>query len=169
MRRFRFFQPRLVIALVGALSGAPAAAQSFGPPIAGVCLFGRSDALEKSARGKEIAARIARAENALSEKVAGDRARIQAEAAHLDGRDSRRVAQQQLLAIVDQYEKDVQARIKMQSALGYAVIEPVMVAALSQVITEKRCSLIVERSITYGWNNGMDITDIVISRIDATS
>jgi Skp family chaperone for outer membrane proteins len=42
-----------------------------------------------------------------------------------------------------------------------------MVAALSKVVTQRRCSLIVERAITYGWNNGMDVTDAVIAAMNA--
>ena len=37
-----------------------------------------------------------------------------------------------------------------------------MTQALISVVTAKKCSLIVERDATYGWNYAMDITPDVI-------
>lgn len=172
MRRPRFLLTVLTT-VAGILAGVPATAQSgpkFGPPVPGVCLLGRADALEKSARGREIAARITRAESLLAGKVAGDKARVQAELARLGSvNTARRLALLQEMNTIVQYDRDSQARIEALSTSGYAAIEPALVAALSKVVTQRRCSLIVERSITYGWNNAMDITDAVIVAIDAGS
>lgn len=173
MRRPHLRQPVLIALAVGAslLSAAASAQQAptFGPPIPGMCIFGRSAALEGSNRGREVAARIAAAGKMVSARAQGDRSRIQSELSRPGQQDpSRRAALMQELNAVQQFENDARNSIQARSAEGYAALEPSMVAALSKVVTERRCSLIVERAITYGWNNGMDVTDAVIAAMNAS-
>ena len=151
-------------------SAAPAAGQDgpkFGPPIKGICLFARDVALEGSRKGQEIKGRIGHAEQLVAKQVAADKARIQNELLALNQADSaRRIQLMEQLNTITRFETDAKARIAAQSAAAFATIEPKLVAALTQVIGRRSCSLIVERSITYGWNNAMDITGEVIAEID---
>ena len=153
----------LALADSAAAQGGP----KFGPPIPGVCLFARAVALEGSRYGREIKNRIGHAEALVSSQVKTDKARIEAELAALGQKDTaRRLALLEALNTVTKFETDARARIAAQSAGAFAAIEPKLVSALSTVISRRSCSLIVERSITYGWNNTMDITDEVVAEID---
>lgn len=150
---------------------APAAAPAgprFGPPVAGLCLFARKDALETSEAGKDIARRVGGAELALQQQIAAERTRIDGQLAALRAGDSaQRMALFEQMNTISRFETDAQSRIREQNTIAYRAIEPRMEAALAQTIIRRGCALIVERAITYGWNSEMDITQLVIETMDA--
>lgn len=164
----------IVAALAGVVAGPGVAARTppaegirFGPPIPGLCLLSRADALAGSRAAQAAQARIDRARALVAQQAAGDRARIQAALVGPEGSDpSARAALLQRLDAVRRVEADAEARIAAQSTAAFATIEQDMASALGVVVGRKRCSLIVERSITYGWSNAMDVTPDVIAEMD---
>ena len=156
---------------LASLEPAPAAAQAgpvFGPPIAGMCLFARKEALETSQAGRAIALRVGSAEQALQLQIAAERTRIEGHLEALRPADStQRMALFEQMNTISRFEADAQSRIREQTVIAYRAIEPPMEAALTKTITQRGCALIVERAITYGWNSEMDITRQVIESMDA--
>lgn len=139
----------------------------FGPPVPGVCLFARAEALENSRIGKDIAQKIREARILLQQQVGDEKGRIEAELKGLRSSDSaRRMELFDQMNTVNQFEANANGRIEEQTAVAFRAVEPVMEAALAKTVTEQKCGLIVERSITYGWNSAMDITPIVIAAMD---
>lgn len=159
------------VAMLAALMGTSASAQSspqFGPPVPGVCLFARGEALENSALGKDIARKIREARVLVQQQVGNEKGRIEAELAGLRTNDSsRRMELFDEMNTVNRFEANANNRIEEQTAVAFRSIEPTMEAALAAVVTKRKCGLIVERSITYGWNSAMDITPAVIATMDA--
>lgn len=160
-----------------ALSSTPATAAAgpsapavprFGPPVAGMCLFARKEALETSRSGQAIARRVDGAQVALQQQIAAERTRIDGQLAALRANDSaQRIALFEQMNTISRFETDAQSRIREQTTVAYRAIEPRMEAALAQTITRRGCAIIVEREITYGWNSQMDITRQVIETMDA--
>ena len=147
---------------------APAAGEiRFGPPIEGLCLLARADALAGSRAAQATRARIDTARSAVMKQAGGERARLQAALTGPEGNDpATRASLVQQLDAVRKFEHDAETRIAAQSTAAYAAIEQDMASALGVVVGRKACSLIVERSITYGWSNAMDITPDVIAEMD---
>ena len=160
----------IALAAGSALAAEPA---RFGPPIPGICLLGRSYVLENAAAARAVAGRVRQAETALDSQVATDRARLQGELAGLPASSgepvvvSRRTSVIEQLTTLSRFESEARERIRAQTSLAHGEVEAQLALALARVITRDRCSLVVERTGTYGWNNAMDVTDQVIEAMNS--
>lgn len=154
-----------------ALAPTPIAAQQspqFGPAVEGICLFARDEALRTSEMGRDIARRIGDARKAVQQQVASEKTRIDNELARLRSNDSeRRMELFDEMNTVNRFEANANNRIEQQTEVAFRGIEPAMESALGSVVTRRKCGLIVERSITYGWNSAMDITPAVVAAMNA--
>lgn len=163
----------ILLAVAAPASATPATAggaPKFGAPIPGLCLLARAEAMDGSRTGKEIKQRIDHAQGLVTRQVVADKERLERELAAAGPKDAvLRMQIIQKLNAISQFENDARARIADRSSAAQAAIEPRFVAALSAVVSRRSCSLIVERTITYGWNHGMDITGEVISAMDAAN
>ena len=164
-------------AAIVALAAAPAVAEDparFGPPIPGVCLLGRSHVLENADAARAVAGRVRQAETALDSQLSADRARLQGELAGLPASSgdpaivSRRGSLVEQLAALSRFETEARERIRGQTSRADGAVEALLATALARVITRDRCSLVVERSGIYGWNNAMDVTDQVIEAMNGS-
>lgn len=155
-------------------AAASAKSPAFGPPIPGVCLFAKKYAMTQSPAARAVEDRIAGAERALADAVARQAAVFAQQKQELARQKTtlgaieydRRVTvlqqQEASAAIVSQQQHH---RLESEAARARAGLEQRMADALAQVVSTKRCSLIVERDATYGWNNQMDITTAVSALI----
>ena len=166
----------LITALIAAFpqtAGAQTDARgpSFGPALPGICLLAKKEALTGSASSRAVEARIKAAEQALATAAAQQQAGFTArrgQLAMLQGKLSP-ADYARHLADIDTDERTAVATRTRQAALiaseaakARAGGEQRMTQALISVVTAKKCSLIVERDATYGWNYAMDITPDVI-------
>jgi len=158
-----------------AIAGA-ASAQTYGPPMAGVCVVSRDQALAASQAGVS-------ANQQLTQFVSGVRGELNAQRSAIQNDDRALAAQKASLAAADYQQRVGQLRARYQ-ALDHASqvrdaqlaatrkqafdqIGAVMGPSLTEVIAARRCSLVLERASTYGANPEMDITAQVIQRMNA--
>lgn len=177
MRTRRVARATMLCVGIAALS-LPAAAQTggargpaFGPALPGICLLAKKDALTGSASSRAVETRIAAAERALATATAQQQATFttrRGQLAMLQGKLAR-ADYARSLADIDTDERTAIATRSRQAALiaseaakARAGGEQRLAQALTSVVTAKKCSLIVERDATYGWNNAMDITPDVV-------
>jgi Skp family chaperone for outer membrane proteins len=162
----------LSAALLLVCAGAPASAQTFGPPITGLCLLSRTNAINASRAGQSMQAQLKQMQSSLTGELAQRRAAVEQQRRQLEGRQSAIAPieyQRQLAALNQQaqaLEQQQNARFIAAQTVGQQQIDRALNAALSRVITRSVCSLVMERDHAYGWNNAMDITPTVTREMD---
>ena len=137
--------------------GAPVSAQTFGPPIPGMCLLSRPAAIGASRAGQSMQAQLKQMQASLSAQLAQQRAAIDQQRRALEARQNATAPieyQRQLAALNQQ----ALALDQQQNAR--------FIAALSRIVTRSGCSVVFERDNAYGWNNAMDITEAVAQEMN---
>lgn len=165
-----------LISLLGAsllaCSAVSAAAQTFGPPIPGLCLLSRSGAVGASRAGQSLQIQLGQMRGSLTGQLAQQRATLEQQRRQLEARQStiapieyqqQQARLNQQLQAVDQQQN---ARFITAQTRGQQQADQALNAALSRVITRTACSLVMERQHSYGWNNAMDITAAVTREMD---
>jgi Skp family chaperone for outer membrane proteins len=155
----------------------PAApAPTYGPPLNGVCVFNRRAALDRSSAGQSVAQQLGQFAQGIKGELTAQRTAIVA--------DDRALAQRKASTPPAQYEQSVNALKGRYAALDRAshvrqdqldrtsrdavgLIGRAMLAPLSQVITQRKCSLVVDTGVVFGANPAMDITGSVIQLLNA--
>jgi len=157
----------LFAAFLLACAGAPAAAQTFGPPISGMCLLSRTGAIDASHASKSLQAQLKPMQAKLSAELAQQREAIARRRQQLEARQNTiaPIEYQRQLATLDQQirnlDRQQNARFITAQTRAQQQIDHALNAALSSVITRHACSVVMERNSAYGWNNAMDITPAV--------
>lgn len=157
---------------LAALIGAPASAQTFGPPIAGMCLLSRAGAISASRAGQSMQAQLRQMQASLSSELAQRRASLDVQRRALEGRQSAIAPiefQRQLTGLNQQaqtLEQQQNARFIAAQTRGQQQVDRALNDALSRVITRSACSVVMERDNAYGWNNAMDITPATAREMD---
>ena len=152
--------------------GTPAAAQTFGPPISGMCLLSRTSAIAASQAGKSLQAQLKPMQARLSAELAQQRGAIEQRRQQLQARQNTiaPIEYQRQLATLNQQAQSLDqqqnARFIAAQTQAQQQIDRALNAALSSVITRHSCSVVIERNSAYGWNNAMDITPAVTVEID---
>ncbi len=145
-----------------------------GPVIPGVCVFHNDRLLAQSTAGQSLQAGMQRLLSevqgeltpyAASLQTEGQRLQQGGQAADPDGSGAR--AWQQRAQEAQQLEQRRQAELQYTQqmqirAIGQAA-DPILVA----VYQERGCGLLLDRSAVYIFNPAMDLTDIVIQRLNA--
>jgi Skp family chaperone for outer membrane proteins len=145
-----------------------------GPVIPGVCVFHNDRLLAQSTAGQSLQAGMQRLLSevqgeltpyAASLQTEGQRLQQGGQAADPDGSGAR--AWQQRAQEAQQLEQRRQAELQYTQqmqirAIGQAA-DPILVA----VYQERGCGLLLDRSAVYIFNPAMDLTDLVIQRLNA--
>lgn len=155
-----------------ALVSIPASAQTFGPPIAGMCLLSRTAAINASRAGQLMQAQLKQMQTSLNGDLAKRRAALDQQRRALEARQSAIAPiefQRQLGGLNQQaqtLEQQQNARFIAAQAHGQQQIDRALNQALSRVVTRSACSVVLERDHAYGWNNAMDITPAAAREMD---
>ena len=163
----------LLVAVLLVTIQAPAHAQTFGPPIPGMCLLSRSGAIAASRAGQSMQSQLKQMQGALSGELARQRQMIEQQRRALEMRRNATapIEFQRLQSALNQQEKllDQQQNTRFIAAQtsGQQKIDAALNRALSTVITRAKCSAVFERDNAYGWNNEMDITSAAVRELDA--
>lgn len=163
---------RLLAAALLACTSTIAPALTFGPPIAGMCLLSRTAAIASSRAGQSMQAQLKQMQGALSGEITRQRATIDQQRRALDTQQNSIAPieyRRQLSALNRQaqiLEQQQNARFITAQARGQQQIDGALNNALERVITSASCSVVLERSNAYGWNNTMDITPAVTREMD---
>jgi len=161
----------LVVGLA-AIVGAPASAQTFGPPIAGMCLLSRVGAIGASRAGQSMQVQLRQLQASLSGELAQRRASLDVQRRALEGRQGTIAPiefQRQLAGFNQQaqtLEQQQNARFIAAQTRGQQQVDRALNDALARVITRNACSVVMERDNAYGWNNAMDITSMTAREMD---
>lgn len=164
----------LIFLTASLLACTGAQAQTFGPPITGLCLLSRSGAISTSRAGASLQAQLKQMQASLSGELAQQRASLDQQRRQLEGRQGTiaPIEYQRQLAALNQQVKalDQQQNNRFIAAQtrGQQQVDRALGEALSRVITRSACSVVMERDHAYGWNNAMDITPAVSHEMDAT-
>ncbi|WP_423602482.1 OmpH family outer membrane protein [Sphingomonas sp. MS122] len=167
----RYIGPLVAFLLTYCVS-APAAAQTFGPSIQGLCLLSRSGAISGSRAGQSLQVQLRQMQASLSGDLARQRATIDQQRRTLAGRQNAiaPIEYQRQRAALDQQaqalEQQHNARFIAAQQRGQQQIDRVLNEALARVITRTACGVVLERDHAYGWNNAMDITPSVSREMD---
>lgn len=163
---------KIIAAFVLACSTAPLYAQTFGPPVTGVCLLSRAAAIGASRSGRSMQAQLKAMQASLNGELAQRRGAIDQQRRTLETRQNATAPiefQRQLGALNQQaQELEQQQNIRFIAAQthGQQQVDRALGEALARVITRKACSVVFEREQSYGWNNAMDITSAVTAEMD---
>ncbi|UIJ45516.1 OmpH family outer membrane protein [Sphingomonas cannabina] len=163
----------LIAASLLACAGMPAQAQTFGPPIQGLCLLSRAGAIAASRAGQSMQAQLKQMQGSLNGDLAQRRAALDQQRRQLEARQSAIAPieyQRQLTALNQQaqtLEQQQNARFIAVQQRGQQQIDGALGQALSRVVTRTACSVVMERDHAYGWNNAMDVTGAVTKEMDA--
>lgn len=164
---------RIIVASGLACTTVPLSAQTFGPPIKGVCLLSRTAAINASRAGQSMQAQLKQAQVALNSELAQRRGAIEQQRHALEGRQNATapIEYQRQLAALDQQaqalEQQQNVRFATVQGVGQQQVNGALGEAVARVITRESCSVVFERDQSYGWNNAMDITSAVIAQMDA--
>jgi Skp family chaperone for outer membrane proteins len=163
---------RLIAASLLAFAPVPLSAQTFGPPITGMCLLSRTGAIGASRAGQSTQSQLKQMQGTLSGELARRRAATDQQRRTLEARRNATapIEYQRQLAALDQQAQvlEQQQNSRFIAAQTYAQqqLDRALGAALARVITREACSVVLERDKSYGWNNAMDITGAVTGEMD---
>jgi outer membrane protein len=157
---------------------APAAAPpvTHGPAIAGVCIFSSQGAVAKSAVGKAVDARLKIIISQVNAELTSERTALDNDAKALDAKKAtldQSALEQQAAALQVRAnawqrkgqlrQKEVEATEQKQLGRVYQEMDP----AIRQVYQAKTCSILIDRESVLLGNPAMDITDGVVTALDA--
>lgn len=157
----------------GAAAAQAQAPANPGPVIAGVCVFHNDRLLATSTAGQSVQAGMQRLVTEVQGEIQPYAAVIQTEAQQLqqggaaaDPQGTRRQALQQRVQEAQQLEQTRQAELQYTQQLQIRAIAQAADPILVAVYQERGCGLLLDRSAVYISNPAMDITDVVIQRLN---
>jgi Skp family chaperone for outer membrane proteins len=144
-----------------------------GPAIAGVCVFHNDRLLAQSTAGQSVQAGMQRLVTEVQGELTPYAASLQSEAQRLqqagqagdpDGSAGRAFQQraQEAQLLEQTRQQELQYTQQMQVRAIAQAADPILVA----VYQERGCGLLLDRSAVYIFNPAMDITDVVIQRLN---
>jgi Skp family chaperone for outer membrane proteins len=161
-----------------ALAQAPVAAAqpSPGPLIAGVCLYSNERAIATSAVGQSVVKRLKELAASADAELGAERSQLQTEQASFEAQRSS-LSQDQMdqraLAFkqhVEAFQRKSQQRAQELQATQNKQLEVIAVQVdplLKQVYTERNCGLLLNANAVYGGNPQMDVTQLVITKLNS--
>lgn len=163
----------LIVASLLAVASAPLSAQTFDPPIAGLCLLSRTGAIAASRAGQSMRAQLQQMQAALNGELAGRRLDLDRQRRALEARQNATAPieyQRQQAALAQQVqmlEQQQNAHFIAAQTQAQQQVDRARADALARSITRQSWSVVMERDQSYGWNNGMDITGAVTRELDS--
>jgi Skp family chaperone for outer membrane proteins len=164
-------------ALVSLAAGS-AAAQAQGPAnqgpvIPGVCVFHSERMLAQSTAGQSVQTGMQRLITEVQGELQPYGAAIQTEAQQLqqggaaaDPQGTRRQVLQQRAQEAQQLEQTRQQELQYTQAMQVRAINQAADPILNAVYQERGCGLMLDRSGVFAFNQSMDVTDLVIQRLN---
>ncbi|MBC6980764.1 OmpH family outer membrane protein [Caulobacter sp. 17J80-11] len=170
-----------VLALASGASAqtAPAAAPavSGGPALPGVCVYSGIRTIATSAAGKAVETRMNQLEQAVEADLKSQATALDTEAKALQAQQATQANdpafQQRVFSFNQkkaQFERKLQIRNKELEVTKAKAVERIAKEAqplVQQAYTERNCSLMIDRSAVLAGNAQMDVTDLVISKLNA--
>ncbi len=175
-RCFIFTFATLAVSASGIAQAQTTAPTTMGLPIPGLCLFARDVALGTTKAGVAANARMRQLSQQIQAEFAPEQQAIATEesvlrtsAAQMTSADRQRRtdALQKRATSFAGLQRVRSAQLQQTRGLAIAAILKPMDAALTPIATSRHCSVVVERSATYGFNAAMDLTPAVIQQVDA--
>ncbi|RZI99879.1 MAG: OmpH family outer membrane protein [Brevundimonas sp.] len=163
---------------LASLAAGSAAAQSQapanpGPVIPGVCVFHNDRLLATSTAGQSVQTGMQRLVTEVQGELQPYAAAIQTEAQQLqqggaaaDPQGTRRQALQQRAQEAQQLEQTRQQELQYTQQMQIRAIAQAADPILVAVYQERGCGLLLDRSAVYIANPAMDVTDVVIQRLN---
>ena len=147
-----------------------------GPPISGICLFARDAAIAGSKAGQATDARLRQLGTQVQAELTPEQQAIVTENNALNAGATTIPAAQRATRI-DALQKRANAFNQLQQ-LRTAQLQTTRAQALEQILkqmdpvlgpvsTGRHCSVVFERTATYGFNAAMDLTPAVVQQLDA--
>lgn len=164
------------LAAGSASAQAPASPQiTHGPAIAGLCIYSPQRVLVQSTAGQSLQTGMQR----LAEEVRGElqpyAAQIQTEAQQLqtggqaaDPDGSRRRQFQQRLEEAQQLEQTRDQELRYTEGLQSQIIGNAASPIIAAAYQERGCGVLLDRNSVFLGNPAMDITDIILQRLNAS-
>lgn len=144
-----------------------------GPVIPGVCVFHNERMLAQSTAGQSVSAGMQRLITEVQGELQPYAAAIQTEAQQLqqggaaaDPQGTRRQALQQRAQEAQQLEQTRQQELQYTQGQQVRAIAQAADPILVAVYQERGCGLMLDRSAVYITNPAMDVTDVVIQRLN---
>lgn len=147
-----------------------------GPMIAGVCTYSNDRAIATSTVGKAVAARLQQLGQAADAELRAERTALENEKRTLeqaqatlprDQLEQRALAYNQKAAA---FERKAQLRVRELQATEQKQLQRVAVELqpiIVQAYGERNCGIMIDRGVIYGANPQMDVTDLVVQRLNA--
>lgn len=144
-----------------------------GPVIPGVCVFHNDRLLAQSTAGQAVQSGMQRLLAEVSGELQPYATTIQTEAQQLqqggaaaDPTGQRRQALQQRAQEAQQLEQRRQAELQYTQQIQIRAIAQAADPILVAIYQERGCGMLVDRSAIYVYNPAMDVTDLVIQRLN---
>jgi len=144
-----------------------------GPVIPGVCVFHNDRLLAQSTAGQSVQTGMQRLLAEVTGELQPYPATINTEAQQLqqggaaaDPTGSRRQALQQRAQEAQQLEQRRQTELQYTQQLQIRAIAQAADPLLVAIYQERGCGLLLDRSAVYVYNPAMDVTDLVIQRLN---
>jgi len=170
----------LAIATSASAQTAPAApagpAVTHGPALPGVCIFSSPRAVANSQVGKAVDARLKTIAQQVNAELTGERTALENEAKALDAKKATLAqdAQEQQAAALqvkaNAWQRKGQLRQKEVEATEQKALSRVyqeLDTPIKQVYQSQKCSILLDRESVMLANPAMDITDAVVTALDA--
>lgn len=171
----------LAIATTASAQTAPAAAPAapavtHGPALAGVCIFSSQRAVGQSQVGKAVAARLQTITQQVNAELSGERTALENEGKALDAKKAttaQDALEQQAAALqvkANAWQRKGQLRQREVEATEQKALSRVyqeMDTPIRQVYQAQKCSILFDRESVMLANPAMDITDGVVTALDA--
>ena len=176
MSRTRVLISMLALASAGAPSFVAAQQAQYGPPLAGVCVFGRTQAIGASKAGQAGTARMQQLAAGGTAELNPQRQAIVTEGNALQAGQKtipaaelqqRGAALRQRAQAFDVLQRTRAAQLQQTRVLAEQQITRAMDPIVAQTITTHRCSVVLDRGALYGANPASDITADVVRGLDA--
>lgn len=144
-----------------------------GPVIPGVCVFHSDLMLARSTAGQSLQAGMQRLLTEVQGELQPYGAAIQTEAQQLqqggaaaDPQGTRRQALQQRVQEAQQLDQTRQQELQYTQQMQVRAINQAAEPILNTVYQERGCGLLLDRSAVFAFNPAMDVTDVVIQRLN---
>jgi len=176
MSRTRVLISLLALASASAPSFVAAQQAQYGPPLAGVCVFGRAQAIGGSKAGQAGTARMQQLAGGVDAELNPQRQSLVADGTALQAAQKtlspaefaqRSAALRQRAQAFDVLQRTRAAQLRQTRLLAEQQISRTMDPIVAQTITTRRCSVVLDRAALYGANPASDITADVVRVLDS--
>jgi outer membrane protein len=132
-----------------------------GAPTPGMCFLSADEMLMKSAVGQSVNGRLQQLQQAVTAELSPEANALRASAANQTEEWKKRAGALQTKSAIREQELEATAATQKNKILVEA--RPLIQAALQ----ERGCAAVLDKASTYAVNPAMDVTDLVVSKLNA--